>query len=145
MTHLIIHCSASTIGDVDTIRSWHLARGWADIGYHYVITGQHPRSSREPPDEQADGAICRGRDEGRDGAHALGYNERSLGVCLVGIDAFTERQLSALVRLCVDRMRAYSIPVEHVLGHCETERAGEKTCPNLDMAEMRERIARRLG
>jgi hypothetical protein len=33
----IIHCSASTQGDVAEIRRWHLARGWNDIGYHFVI------------------------------------------------------------------------------------------------------------
>ena len=37
---IIIHCTATREGDdisVDTIRRWHLARGWSDIGYHYVI------------------------------------------------------------------------------------------------------------
>ena len=37
---IIIHCSATREGQdisVDTIRDWHLKRGWSDIGYHYVI------------------------------------------------------------------------------------------------------------
>ena len=37
---VIIHCSATPEGrDVktETIRQWHLDKGWSDIGYHYVI------------------------------------------------------------------------------------------------------------
>jgi len=43
MRHLnkvIIHCSATPEGrdvSLDTIRQWHIKRGWSDIGYHYVI------------------------------------------------------------------------------------------------------------
>ena len=37
---IIVHCSATPEGkhySVDTIRKWHLKRGWRDIGYHFVI------------------------------------------------------------------------------------------------------------
>ena len=37
---IIIHCSATQEGkdvSVETIRKWHLKRGWRDIGYHFVI------------------------------------------------------------------------------------------------------------
>ena len=40
ITEIIIHCSATPEGKdftVDDIRRWHLARKFADIGYHYVI------------------------------------------------------------------------------------------------------------
>ena len=40
ITEIIIHCSATPEGKdftVDDIRRWHLARNFADIGYHYVI------------------------------------------------------------------------------------------------------------
>lgn len=36
----IVHCSATAEGKdftVAQIRQWHLARGFSDIGYHYVI------------------------------------------------------------------------------------------------------------
>ena len=36
----IIHCSATPEGrdvDIEDIRQWHLARGWRDVGYHFVI------------------------------------------------------------------------------------------------------------
>ena len=37
---IIIHCSATPEQrevSVETIRKWHLQRGFNDIGYHYVI------------------------------------------------------------------------------------------------------------
>ena len=41
VTRVFIHCSASDHpehSNAETIRLWHLARGFADIGYHYVTT-----------------------------------------------------------------------------------------------------------
>jgi len=71
--YLVIHCSA-TPEDMDIgaeeIKRWHLQRGWLDIGYHYVI--------------RRDGTVEKGRNDNVPGAHARGYNEKSLGICLIG-------------------------------------------------------------
>jgi len=70
---VILHCSATKEGmhiDVDTIRMWHLERGWKDIGYHYVI--------------YLDGTIALGRPIDLIGAHTKGENEDSIGICYVG-------------------------------------------------------------
>ena len=70
---LIVHCSATPEGkdySVDTIRQWHLKRGFSDIGYHYVI--------------YRDGSIHIGRDESIIGAHCTGHNTNSIGVCYIG-------------------------------------------------------------
>ena len=70
---LIVHCSATPEGkdySVDTIRQWHLQRGFSDIGYHYVI--------------YRDGSIHIGRDESIIGAHCTGHNTNSIGVCYIG-------------------------------------------------------------
>lgn len=122
---IIIHCSATPpdrdIG-AEEIRRWHLGRGWADIGYHYVI--------------RRDGTLESGRDEDRIGAHTKGYNHGSLGVCLVGgvttsgdpLYNFTEAQmvcLKALVIRLVDRH-----PGATVHGHNEFS---AKSCPTLDI------------
>ena len=70
---IIIHCSATNpeqdfcAADID---NWHKARGWSGIGYHYVI--------------KLDGTIEKGRDVSKAGAHAFGYNKRSIGVCYIG-------------------------------------------------------------
>jgi N-acetyl-anhydromuramyl-L-alanine amidase AmpD len=70
---IFIHCSATPpsmdIG-VETIRTWHLARNFRDIGYHWVI--------------RRDGVVESGRHPNESGAHVRGRNANSLGVCLVG-------------------------------------------------------------
>ena len=70
---IIIHCSATRAGQNITaadIDCWHRARGFWSIGYHYVI--------------RLDGTIEPGRDVTLDGAHCMGWNQRSIGICYVG-------------------------------------------------------------
>lgn len=66
----IIHCSDSTFGDVAEIRRWHIARGFNDVGYHFVI--------------RRDGEVEMGRTLETIGAHCKGHNTNSIGTCLVG-------------------------------------------------------------
>ena len=70
---IVIHCSATppqrNIGAKE-IREWHLARGWADIGYHLVI--------------KRNGLTDLGRPLQASGAHAAGHNANSVGIGLVG-------------------------------------------------------------
>jgi len=70
---IVIHCSATQQGvdvDVKTIDKWHRNRGFAGVGYNYII--------------RLDGTIEMGRDINRAGAHAKGYNSNSIGICYVG-------------------------------------------------------------
>lgn len=68
-SELILHHAAAE-GSVQAIHNAHLARGWLGIGYHYYV--------------RKDGSIWRGRDENCVGAHTLGHNLRSVGVCFEG-------------------------------------------------------------
>ena len=72
--YIVIHCSATKPSmdvDAETIRNWHVnERGWRDIGYHKVI--------------KRNGDVEDGRDVRDSGAHAAGYNSKSVGVCMVG-------------------------------------------------------------
>ena len=77
ISEIIVHCSATpqgrevTVADID--RS-HRQRGFHGIGYHYLVG--------------LDGTVGFGRDERIAGAHCLGHNSRSVGVCYVGgVDA----------------------------------------------------------
>ena len=73
INRIILHCTATTEGkdySVETIRQWHLKRGWSDIGYHFLIG--------------LDGTIHLGRDVFKQGAHTLGENKTSIGVAYVG-------------------------------------------------------------
>jgi N-acetylmuramoyl-L-alanine amidase len=85
ITKHIIHCSDSPTGDVTEIRKWHLARGWNDVGYHYII--------------RRDGEIEVGRTLDVIGAHCEGQNSISVGTCLVGRDVFTAKQFESLRRI----------------------------------------------
>lgn len=73
ITLLIIHCSATLEGKdytVADIEQWHRSRGFATIGYHYVI--------------YRDGTIHEGRPENVVGAHCKGHNDHSIGICYIG-------------------------------------------------------------
>lgn len=76
---IIVHCSAtrpewfrglSLQAKRDEIRRWHLANGWSDIGYHWLI--------------DRDGAVLSGRPETVIGSHVAGHNSGSIGICLIG-------------------------------------------------------------
>ncbi|HZK44074.1 MAG TPA: N-acetylmuramoyl-L-alanine amidase [Syntrophomonadaceae bacterium] len=68
---IVLHHSASPDVSAAQIHGWHLALGWAGIGYHFVI--------------RKNGVIERGRPLGTIGAHAgAGVNGHSIGICLNG-------------------------------------------------------------
>ena len=129
---IVIHITDSPYGDVDTINQWHLDRGWAGIGYHYLITNCFPTKSRwelKRPDLSSDGKVMLGRSTKQRGAHAKGHNWHSLGVAMVGKrGAFTARQLEAAVELC--KALKVEFPITEIIGHFEVS---DKTCPDLDM------------
>lgn len=73
ITEIILHCTATLPGQlvtVDRIRQWHKARGFSDIGYHYII--------------QPDGTIQEGRPLSKIGAHTIGHNRYTIGIAYVG-------------------------------------------------------------
>jgi N-acetylmuramoyl-L-alanine amidase len=113
---IIIHCSATREGQNITaadIDRWHRQRGFWSIGYHYVI--------------RLDGSIEAGREVSADGAHCMGWNERSVGICYVGgldaqgkpKDTRTDAQRASLKRL-VEALRIVFPNIEQVLGHRDT-------------------------
>lgn len=112
--HIVLHCSATRANqDVGAkeIRAWHRARGWSDIGYHYVI--------------RRNGTVERGRQPDNSiGAHVEGHNSNTLGICLVGglnnrtgapEDNFTPAQHQALADLIKRLLPRF--PGATILGH----------------------------
>lgn len=67
---IILHHAAASHCSAVQVHSWHKARGWVGIGYHFFIT--------------KDGDIYRGRPLDCIGAHAGGYNYDSIGICFEG-------------------------------------------------------------
>ena len=119
---IIIHCSATPEGkafSVDDIRRWHLQRGFADIGYHFVI--------------YLDGSVHVGRPLAKAGAHCVGQNKNSIGVCYIGgvatdgktpKDTRTSLQKASLVKLITELRQQF--PNASVHGHREFT---NKACP----------------
>lgn len=127
INRIIIHCSATPEGrdvSVDDIRRMHVKEnGWADIGYHYVIT--------------IDGVIHAGRPIELPGAHCRGCNATSIGICYIGgvardgispRDTRTPAQREALVSL-VRQLRSM-FPDASVHGHNEF---AAKDCPSFNV------------
>ncbi len=141
---IVVHCSAgASSASVEDIRRLHVeGRGWSDIGYHWLI--------------DANGVVHAGRDEARVGAHAIGFNHRSIAVCLIGHydegrDLLTDAMWEALVDLCTSLARRYGVDSQDIVGHRETyDRRGErrlKTCPGtaVNMARLRGAVEQRLN
>lgn len=124
--------------DVDRYHREH--NGWRKIGYHIFI--------------EQDGAVRRGRDDIELGAHAVGFNEHSLGLCVSGHGDYlpwNDAQLKAVLVQCCNWIRKYPrIEVDNVIGHRETDEHGGppvfKTCPGnlIDMNHIRELVRHRL-
>lgn len=130
-----VHCSAtrpqwmaghSIAAKVEEIRRWHLALGWRDIGYHWII--------------DRDGQIAPGRPETQQGSHVRGHNRQSLGLCLIGghgsaatdrfEDNYTPQQRAALKGLIADiKSRT---PIKAVRGHNEV---AAKACPGFTVKQ----------
>ena len=125
---IIIHCSATPEGkDFTTaqIKQCHLARGFSDIGYHYVI--------------YRDGSIHTGRAESVSGAHCTGHNTISIGVCYIGgvasdgktpKDTRTDAQKAALVKLLKQLKAKY--PQAKIYPHYKF---AAKACPCFNAEE----------
>ena len=122
---IIIHITVSDYGDVDTIDRWHKDRGWAGIGYHFLITNcfaKRKHWERKQPVPSSDGVVHKGRSLQRTGAHAKGHNWHSIGIALVGKrGAFTSRQLESAIDLCKD-LRIQFPNITKIIGHFEVDR-----------------------
>ena len=132
---IIIHCSASEFGSSIEIDKWHRQNGWDNVGYNFVICNGHVENNNYL--ECMNGAIERGRDIDKSGAHAKGYNNH-IGICLIGNEDFTQKQFESLKDLIVELINKYEIKTEDIMGHYEVS---TKTCPNFDVKQFVKSIA----
>lgn len=130
--YVIIHCAATRpsmdIGFRE-IDKWHRARGFLSCGYHFVI--------------RRDGTIETGRRIMEPGAHARGYNHKSIGICMVGgvseddvnvpEDNFTDEQWTSLETLYrqIRSMPEFDDGMSWI-GHNEVS---QKACPSFDVQQ----------
>ncbi len=76
------------------------------IGYQYFI--------------DAAGIVTQGRVDADVGAHTIGYNDKSLGICLAGnfdVEYPSSVQVVALTRLLKNKSSQYGIPPEKIMPH----------------------------
>lgn len=125
---IILHCTATPEGrevTVADVTAWHKERGFRTIGYHYLV--------------YLDGTVVRGRREEEIGAHCLGQNAGSIGVCYVGgldsrgkpKDTRTAVQRVALRNLVEGLQRRYPHATLH--GHNEF---AAKACPCFKISDL---------
>lgn len=113
---IIVHHTAGTQSDTfEDVNRWHKER-WPNfvsalgyhIGYHYFI--------------DATGSVTQGRAETEEGAHTIGKNTESIGICLAGNfsrpgEIPTEEQERKLVELVQEIQKRWNIPNENIVPH----------------------------
>jgi hypothetical protein len=104
---------------LNTIRSGHLEREFADIGYHFIVDPQ--------------GNIWEGRPLRYQGAHVKDQNERNMGVMVMGNfmeQAPTPAALAALDAFVASQMQRFGIPLGRVKTHQEL---AATACPGVSL------------
>ena len=135
--YIIIHHSAgkdTADHDYVAIKEFHtIMRHWRDIGYHFCVEMSGPYYE-----------VTLGRMWNEQGAHCIGYNARSLGVCCVGnFDAglVPQDQWELAKKLVKSLTCLFDIPIKNVLGHNEVYTTA---CPgkNFNMKTFRKELRR---
>lgn len=120
---IVVHCSATRCNrsfPLEAVIACHRARGFTTIGYHFYVT--------------RDGTVHAGRPLYQEGAHATGFNRRSIGVCYEGgltpdgkpADTRTPEQKATLRKL-LHRLHA-DYPQARIMGHRDLPNVA-KDCP----------------
>lgn len=121
--YIIIHHSAvsreKNPEQFNAINNYHKRKGWGMIGYHFLI---------EP-----NGRIRAGRLESQSGAHCIGHNHDSLGICLTGnfdVEKPITEQEESLRFMLVHLLKKY--PEAQIKYHRDF---ANKTCPGKMIAD----------
>lgn len=121
LTPFIATDAASAQARIELIRVSHRNKGWADIGYHFVID----RSGR----------IYEARPLAWQGAHVKDRNEGNIGILCLGnfeVQSPSEQQLNALVAHVKTLRQRYRIQTRNVLTHREWPGA-QTLCPGTNL------------
>lgn len=141
MINVVIHISDSGWGNAVAIDSWHRAKGWQCIGYHFVILNGQISPKRHI--SYFDGQVETGRPCDLDnvispdevGAHTLGYNQNSIGICLIGLPGkITDAQMRSL-KLILQLIKT-KIPNVQVYQHSDLDPVNRPYCASIPKAQM---------
>ena len=132
ITMIVLHCSGimpHQHQDIKRIDEFHKSKKWKGVGYHFYV--------------RRDGTVENGRPIEEPGAHVVGHNRYSIGICYEGglnasgddDDTRTPEQVRALRQL-VERLHG-EFPRAVILGHHDLDPG--KPCPCFDaVAEYRD-------
>ena len=130
-TPVTFTAATSTFDRVEQIRQVHTRdRGWADIGYHYVI-------------DRA-GRVIEGRSIVYQGAHVTDNNPHNLGILVLGNfnqQSPSSAQVQSLARFTRQMMQLHRVPGHLVQTHQEIK---PTECPGRTLQAQVEKL-RRLG
>lgn len=128
------HSYSDVAKEIRRIQLFHQRdRGWADIGYHFLLDRR--------------GNVWQGRPLRYQGAHAGGSaNRGNIGVVVLGDytrQKLTSHQRRNLTLLIADLTRRYSVPYAKVFTHSEIM-GGGTVCPGPEISEFVALLRRRL-
>src|ERR1035437_9955783 len=112
--YIVVHHSAGPQSEtIEQIRKFHTdpppkGRGWADIAYHKLINHL--------------GKVFQGRPDDEIGAHALGVNQISMGVCCIGnyqIEIPSEKLVESLVQVLATLCKRHNVEVDNIISHSD--------------------------
>lgn len=126
LNEIIVHCTATPEGrpySREQLKRDHLARGFSDIGYHFIVN--------------FDGSIILGRPLEQVGAHVEGHNTGTIGISYIGgvdknlkpKDTRTVAQKATLIAKCKELIAKYPT-IKKVSGH---NQYAAKACPSFDV------------
>ncbi|CAN5587066.1 hypothetical protein BH10PLA1_BH10PLA1_04950 [soil metagenome] len=127
---IVIHHSDTPTGSAAKFDAAHKAKGWDELGYHFVIGNGT---------ETGDGQVEVGPrwPKQKWGAHAKTpdnrFNDYGIGICLVGNfmeTRPTQAQMQSLAKLTAYLMKTYKISPDRVIGHRDTK---STECPGKNM------------
>ena len=134
---IVIHHSATDAGGALAFDRMHRARGWDELGYHFVIDNGEGR-----PDGQVE--VGSRWVKQKYGAHTKSpdgkYNQQGIGICLVGNfenSQPTANQWDSLIRLVAYLQRQYNIPADHIIGHRDANPTTLRPGKNVSLPQLR--------
>ncbi len=129
--YIVIHHSDTPMGSAARFDAAHKAKGWDELGYHFVIGNGT---------ETGDGQVEVGPrwPKQKWGAHAKTpdnrYNDYGIGICMVGNFDETRpsaAQMKSVAKLVAYLMKTYKISPDRVIGHGDTK---PTDCPGKNMS-----------
>jgi len=106
--YIVLHHAEAVSCTADDIHRWHLSNGWTGIGYHFFVSKT--------------GEVYRGRPADTVGAHCLGFNSNSVGICAEGAydnrdTVMPDAQRGAIGELTAELGKVYKAAA--VVRHCD--------------------------